>query len=172
MRSRRPLHPRRRPRPPALWFRRRQSRPQCRPLRPQPSYLPRQSRRPRLCWPRCSPTLPMLTPRRRPISSPASPSRRACRLPPSSREVRRQTRAAIEAGAPDDVFLSSSLAATALSHLGNLSSNWAIGIRHRPDGPGVLERDGLELRGGQHHHPGPDRRGPTPPPTGTTSSPP
>lgn len=34
----------------------------------------------------------------------------------------------IEAGAPDDVFLSSSLAATALSHLGNLSSNWAIGI--------------------------------------------
>jgi len=35
---------------------------------------------------------------------------------------------AIEAGAPDDVFVSSSLAATAPSHLGNLSSDWAIGF--------------------------------------------
>jgi molybdate/tungstate transport system substrate-binding protein len=34
----------------------------------------------------------------------------------------------IEAGAPDDVFLSSALSATAPSHLGNFSSNWAIGI--------------------------------------------
>lgn len=35
---------------------------------------------------------------------------------------------AIEAGAPADVFLSAALSATAPSHLGNLSSNWAIGI--------------------------------------------
>lgn len=34
----------------------------------------------------------------------------------------------IAAGAPDDVFLSASLSATSPSHLGNLSSNWAIGI--------------------------------------------
>ena len=34
----------------------------------------------------------------------------------------------IEAGAPDDVFISSALSATAPSHLGNLSSNWAIGF--------------------------------------------
>ena len=35
---------------------------------------------------------------------------------------------AIAAGAPDDVFISAALAATSPSHLGNLSSNWAIGI--------------------------------------------
>ncbi|MDG6925429.1 MAG: substrate-binding domain-containing protein [Nitrososphaerota archaeon] len=34
----------------------------------------------------------------------------------------------IAAGAPDDVFISVSLSATAPSHLGSLSSNWAIGI--------------------------------------------
>jgi len=34
----------------------------------------------------------------------------------------------IRAGAPDDVFVSASLSATAPSHLGNLSSNWAIGF--------------------------------------------
>ena len=34
----------------------------------------------------------------------------------------------IKAGAPDDVFISSALAATAPSHLGNLSANWAIGF--------------------------------------------
>lgn len=34
----------------------------------------------------------------------------------------------IEAGAPDDVFISSSLAATSPSHLGNLSADWAIGF--------------------------------------------
>jgi molybdate/tungstate transport system substrate-binding protein len=34
----------------------------------------------------------------------------------------------IKAGAPDDVFISSALSATAPSHLGNLSSNWAIGF--------------------------------------------
>jgi len=35
---------------------------------------------------------------------------------------------AIKAGAPDDVFISSALSATAPSHLGNLSANWAIGF--------------------------------------------
>ena len=35
---------------------------------------------------------------------------------------------AIEAGAPDDVFISASLSATAPAHLGTLSSNWAIGF--------------------------------------------
>jgi len=34
----------------------------------------------------------------------------------------------IKAGAPDDVFVSSALSATAPSHLGNLSANWAIGF--------------------------------------------
>ena len=34
----------------------------------------------------------------------------------------------IEAGAPDDVFVSAALSATAPSHLGNLSANWAIGF--------------------------------------------
>jgi len=34
----------------------------------------------------------------------------------------------IKAGAPDDVFISSALSATAPSHLGNLSANWAIGF--------------------------------------------
>ncbi|MGA2664511.1 MAG: extracellular solute-binding protein [Nitrososphaerales archaeon] len=34
----------------------------------------------------------------------------------------------IEAGAPDDVFISASLSATAPAHLGTLSSNWAIGF--------------------------------------------
>jgi len=34
----------------------------------------------------------------------------------------------IKAGAPDDVFISSALAATSPSHLGNLSANWAIGF--------------------------------------------
>lgn len=36
--------------------------------------------------------------------------------------------ATIEAGAPDDLFLSASLAATAPKDLGSLSSNWAIGL--------------------------------------------
>ncbi|MGA2199305.1 MAG: substrate-binding domain-containing protein [Nitrososphaerales archaeon] len=35
---------------------------------------------------------------------------------------------AIVAGAPDDVFISASLSATAPAHLGTLSSNWAIGF--------------------------------------------
>ncbi len=35
---------------------------------------------------------------------------------------------AIEAGAPDDVFVSSKLSATSPSGLGNLSANWAIGF--------------------------------------------
>ncbi|MGD0636954.1 MAG: extracellular solute-binding protein [Nitrososphaerales archaeon] len=35
---------------------------------------------------------------------------------------------AIEAGAPDDIFISASLSATAPAHLGSLSSNWAIGF--------------------------------------------
>jgi len=34
----------------------------------------------------------------------------------------------IEAGAPDDIFISASLSATAPTHLGSLSSNWAIGF--------------------------------------------
>ena len=34
----------------------------------------------------------------------------------------------IKAGAPDDIFISSALSATAPSHLGNLSANWAIGF--------------------------------------------
>jgi molybdate/tungstate transport system substrate-binding protein len=34
----------------------------------------------------------------------------------------------ISAGAPDDVFVSAALSATAPAHLGSLSSNWAIGI--------------------------------------------
>ena len=34
----------------------------------------------------------------------------------------------IEAGAPDDVFVSAALPATAPSHLGNLSAGWAIGF--------------------------------------------
>jgi molybdate/tungstate transport system substrate-binding protein len=34
----------------------------------------------------------------------------------------------IEAGAPDDVFVSAALPATAPSHLGNLSADWAIGF--------------------------------------------
>lgn len=34
----------------------------------------------------------------------------------------------IAAGAPDDIFISSALSATAPSHLENLSSNWAIGF--------------------------------------------
>jgi molybdate/tungstate transport system substrate-binding protein len=35
---------------------------------------------------------------------------------------------AIAAGAPDDVFISSALSATSPTHLGSLSSNWAIGF--------------------------------------------
>jgi len=35
---------------------------------------------------------------------------------------------AIEAGAPDDVFISSSLSATSSKYLGNLTANWAIGF--------------------------------------------
>jgi molybdate/tungstate transport system substrate-binding protein len=35
---------------------------------------------------------------------------------------------AIEAGAPDDVFVSSSLAATSSQYLGNLTANWSIGF--------------------------------------------
>jgi len=35
---------------------------------------------------------------------------------------------AIAAGAPDDIFVSASLSATAPAHLGSLSSNWAVGI--------------------------------------------
>ncbi|MGH9919937.1 MAG: substrate-binding domain-containing protein [Nitrososphaerales archaeon] len=35
---------------------------------------------------------------------------------------------AIEAGAPDDVFVSSSLGATSSQYLGNLTANWAIGF--------------------------------------------
>jgi molybdate/tungstate transport system substrate-binding protein len=35
---------------------------------------------------------------------------------------------AIAAGAPDDIFISASLSATAPAHLGTLSSNWAIGF--------------------------------------------
>ena len=35
---------------------------------------------------------------------------------------------AIVAGAPDDIFISASLSATAPAHLGTLSSNWAIGF--------------------------------------------
>jgi len=34
----------------------------------------------------------------------------------------------IKAGAPDDVFISSSISATAPSHLGNLSAEWAVGF--------------------------------------------
>jgi len=36
--------------------------------------------------------------------------------------------AAIAAGAPDDVFISSSLSATSSRYLGNLTANWAIGF--------------------------------------------